>query len=231
MGCDIHLYVEKQVDGKWISADKFTRNEDGDLEVQASYYDGRSYDLFAILADVRNGSGFAGVKTGEGFNPIAAPRGMPEDASAEYKAIADQWDGDGHSHSYFTLRELIDYDWTQTTIKTGVLKVDEWFQWSGWNRDNGIGPERYCAAAWGRDVKHVSVEEMDALCAPMRGMSHKEREAYKELHSSTYALAEWAAPYYRAAKTFVGETIPRLLHLAGGSANADQVRIVFFFDN
>jgi len=29
----------------------------------------RNYDLFAILANVRNGHGFAGIKTGGGIRP------------------------------------------------------------------------------------------------------------------------------------------------------------------
>jgi hypothetical protein len=43
----------------------------------------RNYDVFAILANVRNGRGFAGVVTGGGFNPIAMPRGLPPDVSPE----------------------------------------------------------------------------------------------------------------------------------------------------
>ena len=38
----------------------------------------RDYNSFAVLGDVRNGLGFAGVKTGEGFNYITARRGLPD---------------------------------------------------------------------------------------------------------------------------------------------------------
>ena len=68
-------------------------------------YNGRSYYLFAILADVRNGSGEV--------EPIDYPRGIPDDASSGYKYVVDRWDGDGHSHSYFTLDELINFDWSK----------------------------------------------------------------------------------------------------------------------
>ena len=44
-------------------------------------YGDRNYNLFAILANVRNGTAFAGCKTGEGFNPISNPKGVPSDAS------------------------------------------------------------------------------------------------------------------------------------------------------
>ena len=45
------------------------------------YLHDRHYDVFAILADVRNGYGFAGVRTGSGFDPIAPGRGLPSDLS------------------------------------------------------------------------------------------------------------------------------------------------------
>jgi hypothetical protein len=43
----------------------------------------RVYDVFAILADVRNGYGFAGVTSSSGFDPIAPGRGLPDDLSRE----------------------------------------------------------------------------------------------------------------------------------------------------
>ena len=70
-------------------------------------YDQRDYALFAILADVRNGL--------DEFTPIAEPRGVPDDASPEYRAEVAVWSGDGHSHSWLTLKELQAYDWHKTT--------------------------------------------------------------------------------------------------------------------
>lgn len=67
------------------------------------FYRGRNYGLFAILADVRNGN----------IEPIADPKGVPDDASYAYQLQVKQWEGDGHSHSYFTLEELQNVDWTQ----------------------------------------------------------------------------------------------------------------------
>lgn len=39
----------------------------------------RDYQLFAVLAGVRNGVGFAGCVTGQVVTPISEPRGYPED--------------------------------------------------------------------------------------------------------------------------------------------------------
>lgn len=45
----------------------------------------RNYDVFSILANVRNGYGFAGVVTSSGFEPIAPGRGLPDDLSQEIR--------------------------------------------------------------------------------------------------------------------------------------------------
>lgn len=50
------------------------------------FLNGRNYDVFSILANVRNGYGFAGVLTSSGFNPITSGRGIPDDLSDEIRA-------------------------------------------------------------------------------------------------------------------------------------------------
>lgn len=52
-------------------------------EFQADPSSGRNYDWFGVLADVHNGRGVAGVSTGEGFNVMAMPKGLPDDISDE----------------------------------------------------------------------------------------------------------------------------------------------------
>ena len=47
------------------------------------------------------------------LDPIDFPRGIPDDLSSGYKYITNRWDGDGHSHSYFTLHELLNVDWSK----------------------------------------------------------------------------------------------------------------------
>jgi hypothetical protein len=230
MGCDIHLYVEQRKNGEWLAADTFVVEDEYRTTVSPSY-SGRNYNLFAMLADVRNGRGFAGVKTGNGFAPIAEPRGVPDDASVEYKSQVAQWEGDGHSHSHHTLRQLLDYDWTQTTTLSGWCNALEWMKWSLYKRGEGHGPDSYSGSVSGGSVKHTTAAEMDALLAPAAKASYQEREALAEQFLHTYAHAEWSEPYYRAAGGFLSETIPRLLKLAGGVDGADDVRIVFFFDN
>lgn len=230
MGCDIHLYVEKKIDGQWKIQGKL---EDADDEGYRkfsgpSFYDGRSYNLFAILADVRNGRGFAGVKTGEGFNPISEPRGVPDDASEEYRYMVEQWDCDGHSHSHHTLRQLLEYNWTQTSKLEGWLSMVEWERWSRWGREHGEGPESYCDGVSGPHVKHISTQEAEAL---FEDVPWPERARVIEEHSDTYVHASWELPYHKCTRHFWFETIPKLLALVESAEHFDDVRIVFFFDN
>lgn len=66
--------------------------------------DPRSYDTFAMLANVRNGRGFAGVKTSDGFPVIHVQRGLPVDLGAEddtvpiaMRDLVAAWDWDGNA--------------------------------------------------------------------------------------------------------------------------------------
>lgn len=264
MGCDIHLYVEKRVEGQWVSADRWVPNEyageEGEEGMEVAYesrfYSGRNYDLFAILADVRNGKGFAGIKTGEGFVPIADPRGLPDDVSEQIKADSDRWGIDGHSHSWLTLGELLAYDWTQGTTKQGVVNGPQYFEWNRWRRGKGEGPDEYCGGVSGPDVEHVSEAELQQRIAEIekevdnspssdcylpRYEAHERFRAVEERIfeklGNMYAHVEWKALYYKQVRSFLSDTVPRLLRLAqapekGGTwLGLHDVRIVFWFDN
>ncbi len=240
MGCDIHLYVEKRTsaNAKWQSADKWTPDEDTPKRKRVAYkdefYGGRNYNLFSMLADVRNGRGFAGVKTGAGFQPIAAPKGLPEDCCALVQAESDGWDCDGHSHSFLTVAELMAYDWTQTTTLCGDVSGVEYAEWRRWRKENGQGPESYCGSCHGQAIRHISPDEMDKVVSKaekeiehLRGMGSKWTEALAEKVGNYHTQVEWTEPYYRAAEEFLSSTLPRLWRLG----TPENVRIVFWFDN
>lgn len=130
MGCDIHIVVERRVKGKWKPVNPPEEMRDkvwleiaertSDEKTKAEYRkywetkwpSRRNYSLFAILADVRN----------EGYlKPLAEPRGLPSDLGkpidshysyGSKSAPQDHkiWLGD-HSHSWFTLEDLMLVDW------------------------------------------------------------------------------------------------------------------------
>ena len=99
MGCDIHMYKEKRVNGEWVTADEWTpdRYEEGRLEVQwEKQFTERNYDLFGALSE--------GVRSEHPYSFKA--RGIPFDACAEIKQESEGWGVDGHSHSYLFLHEI-----------------------------------------------------------------------------------------------------------------------------
>lgn len=109
MGCDIHMYVEYKNNGgsdaEWRCGDYFHMFDPLSTDskpTRIELYGERDYDLFAVLANVRNY---------EHIDYIEDPKGLPRDATEFVTREYSTWGFDAHSCSYFTLRELIDYDY------------------------------------------------------------------------------------------------------------------------
>jgi hypothetical protein len=118
MGCDIHMFVEIRKNDKWelFKGDHFSMDAwDKDYykkEKTSAPFEWRSYGMFAFLSGVRNGSGIKPIK-----EPI---RILPNDASDDVKVEwTEIWDGDGHSLSCLTARELVEFDYNQDIRKEG----------------------------------------------------------------------------------------------------------------
>jgi hypothetical protein len=245
MGCDIHIYTEIKKNNTWdvvkvknswktylqdqLKEAKQDNNEkqieryierindEEDLVVEG-IYDGRNYNLFGILADVRNGRGFAGIRTGDGFIPISEPKGLPDDVSETVQEESDNWEGDGHSHSYFSLTELLDYDWTQNTKSTGWVGENEFKVFL----DKG-SPDSYSGGVDGGNVVHINNDEMKNI------INNKEN---KDETKNYYTHIEWEISYLEAAVAFYTDTIPQLKEIADkNNISYDDIRIVFWFDN
>jgi hypothetical protein len=201
----------------------------GELK-SVSPYDGRNYDLFAMLADVRNGRGFAGCNTGDGFTPISEPKGVPDDASAYYKWQANRYGVDGHSHSWLTLAELKAYDWHgQFTHKRGWVAMDEYKTFL----EKGH-PESWSGGVSGGSVKHVTNAEMDKLIADGVNSPGLMSGPHDFTAPHYYTQVEWKIAYAESADWFLEHSIPVMEKLAGNSdvlGGAEGVRMVFFFDN
>lgn len=113
MGTDIHIVAEYFKDNRWHLADILLPED-------------RNYCAFAVLADVRNGYGFAGFDSGDPVIPISEPRGLPNDISQELRANLDgekdEWLYLGnHSFSWVTLKELLDYDLDAPATVRGMV--------------------------------------------------------------------------------------------------------------
>jgi len=232
MGCDIHMILEV----KPAKATQFEMvgemERDGDYISPADRYSGRNYNLFAVLADVRNGSGFAGCDTGDRIEPIAQPRGVPDDASPEYQAWVKQWGVDGHSHSYHTLAQLLDYDWTLAKVSRGFLDLAAYDRWRGYNEKNGNSPDSYCGDVSGGKTTKITRDTADEILDLAPRDYHGRQDWLKdESRAHIYVQCEWTQP---SAKTVGNEfwysVLAPLLKLAK-EHGPDNVRAIFFFDN
>jgi len=211
MGCDIHIFAEtKNKTGEWMPVTEPVFASTLGDSMTARLYDGRNYQLFSILADVRNGIGFGGCDTGDRLNPISDPKGLPEDVSKEVAEKSDSWGEDGHSHSFFMLKELLDYDWDQESKLRGFVSFDQYRYYKKHGK-----PISYCGNISGNNVKIITNEQMEE--AVQNGVSRDD----------LYTKVEWGETYKECVGYFYSHTIPALKKLGG----PDEVRIVFWFDN
>jgi hypothetical protein len=223
MGCDIHLKAEVYDGERWRPAkmpmvvNPYAKYEGEPAKREESIYRDRNYDTFAILANVRNGYGFAGCDTGDEFNFISEPRGLPNDLSMEFKGMADDWIFGDHSFSWLLLSEILAFDWTQKIKQRGVVNARQYKSWTEYGKRYGEGPESYCGGVSGSSTKTITNEEMDAALV----------EGDEDFLKGLYTQVEWEEDYAQAAKGFWWKAIPRLLRLGP----PEKVRIVFGFDS
>lgn len=213
MGTDIHGIFQRHdaATGKW-------------LDVESKFDENRHYQLFAVLADVRNGYGFAGVSTGEAVKPIARPRGFPADfeVDGEDHPVADvsaltEWqrkyhkDGDplvvwmgDHSHSWLTAEEMLAwYATAPTVLKTGVISREQYGKWDGKS-----SPDSWSGGISGPGVVVVNDNDIEK----------KERPAW------THVQIHWESGLKEELRYFFDE-VTRL------ATEHRRVRYVFGFDS
>lgn len=89
MGADIHFYGERL-------------SKNNTYEFIDQFFDMRSYRVFGFLADVRNYSA---------VTPISEKRGIPANISPEVRDGYEYWCGDGHSHSWLYLEEMLNFNY------------------------------------------------------------------------------------------------------------------------
>lgn len=191
--------------------DEFINNVDGS----------RNYDWFAVLANVRNGFGFAGCVTGEGFQIISEPKGLPADFKAihvEYEPgeLSEQYMGD-HSFSYVTIDEFNNFDWNQVTMKTGVIPIEEYIKL----RNTNTIPEFYSGGISGPNIVTITEEEADIIIEGVsNGITNANTRFYVQYHWSilysewfAYKIESWITPMNKLKEKY------------------EDVRVVFGFDS
>lgn len=215
MGTDIHCIWQKRIDNQWD-------------DIPSNYEENRHYQLFAVLAGVRNGTGFAGVKLGESVTPISEPRGLPKDFPCNeyaehlcdinkmspcdlefHKNYRDEGDlpskslGD-HSFSWLSGKEMLDwYDNAPVVVQTGVIDRKSFERW-----DKVSKPDMYCGSIVGPRIKVIDAAMKDSPSA--KGWTHIQ--------------VRWERSLKEELKYFFDE-VKRLVDLHG------EIRLVFGFDS
>lgn len=189
----------------------------------------RNYDVFAMLASVRNAKGFAGVETGEPFIPFSGARGIPDDA--DDVTVARLEEEADHSFSYASLAELEGYFAAlgeRVRTRWGVIparsREQEFFEednYEAMQREGRHSPKSWAAEVSGLHVLVVGAAEYERL-----------REAGGLVDGKEYYVrVTWQETYTESARLFVTETLPRLRGLMPPGGDAGDVRIVFGFDS
>lgn len=239
MGTDIHCHLERRA----------AAGQPWERVADAAVVSDRNYNLFAIMADVRNGRGFAGVKTGDGFEPISSPRGLPEDCTSGVREDADGWGIDGHSHSWLTVADIMAYDWSQATTLTGVVDIPQLARWklmgspdswSGSISGPGIGivDQRLAVQSVEDALAVIRKDWWYALTLDRQGPRITTDEMFTREafisdvaarcgHMRPHFQVSWKRAYHECA----GELLSRVVPLAWRHGSPDNVRLVFWFDN
>lgn len=170
MGCDMHIRTEINIgeinEPEWFCADYYRKNknffsyrfsdEEDEWEV-IEIYNARNYCLFSLLANVRQNENCPN-------KCICEPKGIPDNICEEIKIDVLDWGESGHSHSYFTLSELIDAKKTIKSIKRcGFISEQD-----AENLDkNGTLPVSYCSFPAKDGSKYREWEEKNDLLDPI----------------------------------------------------------------
>lgn len=236
MGTDIHVVVQRREGPLWVNVDMGWNG----LSRREHPLTWRDYNAFAILANVRNGHGFAGIYTSDGFQPISDERGLPDDfppfddnyhvrcarhagvpVDTDDEDAADElWDCDDcvwmgdHSHTWVLAQELVDYDWDAPVRVRMVLDYETYKRWAIDGQKVGFPPS-WCGAVSGPRI--VTVTEEAAPLAP--GLIQEGKEVY------VAAFASY--PRKEAARGLYDKVLPWLQTLG----DPKDVRIVMGFDS
>lgn len=196
MGCDIHGVWQARNGGEWV-------------DVDGAYTHDRHYQLFAVLAGVRN--------NGE-IEPIAQGRGLPTDflmIDREYHPVDDDhgnaWMGD-HSHTWLSGEEMLAWRVNAPTIqRSGIIARAQYATWKKGTRPEGA----WSGELFGSDIR--TIDEID--------MPTEEGWVRDALDTEwTHIRVRWPENLGESLAYFFDE-VKRLVELHG------EIRFVCGFDN
>jgi hypothetical protein len=206
MGCDIHMILQIKKNGKFETLKDF---------IVGDY---RSYNAFAVLANVRNGYGFAGCDTGDEWPYISEPRGLPDDflINDDYRLLVNGeeiWLGE-HSHSYLTLDEIDTF--LESKIrnmqykKRGVITRETYLKIK---KGELLEPDDWSGDVYGSPV--IKILPQDELNTP----------------KYTHVKYEWVVSGYDFQQCLFSDVEKMKKVAQDNNLQWDEVRIVFGFDS
>ncbi|MEN6550067.1 MAG: hypothetical protein ABFE07_28830 [Armatimonadia bacterium] len=217
MGTDIHVVFQKKDGENWV-------------DIPHKYNEDRHYQLFAVLAGVRNGTGFAGCRIGDPVRPIAKPRGYPKDFVVEEEchpvtslAVMSAWRQESHQkhpewykdeplrigmgyhdQSWLTGKEMLAwYKKAPVVTHFGYVERSVYDQWDGKSE-----PTEYCGGVDGPNI--VKVNDVKA--------------EMKRKPNWTHVACHWSQSLKKELSYFFKE-VERLQKEHG------EIRMVFGFDS
>lgn len=238
MGTDITMLVEGRHHGRWTPLiGKAMWPDEVNRRLGSTPVLVRNYELFSMLADVRNRSG-RGTKqlrtiadpsggpdvewiydTDDGGHdpliPISNPKGVPDDASQVWKDWLNEPQNDivYHDPSFLTLEELRTGQWDQVVYRDAVLTEEEYIAL----RDHGVQPTSLARGIGG--VGALTVNEVEYAAGKrgenVTGVNTRWRAGTVRDNTKTFMVMMTA--FEGAAEEVLG--------------GADNIRILFAFDS
>ena len=226
MGTDITAYAERrQPDGSWVlvnglrpntsyflgGAERYSEEENDPWPplIPVEAFDMvRNYELFAILANVRNGIRTAG---GVHFECISLPRGLPEDLSLELRKFTNLLEDGNHSHTWMLLEEILTFSWKEKSVLREAM-VDS-----------------RVAHLFGYEQNSSSKQKWQSPDQPRAGFPFREWPEEIRISYATYlrdgVTVQWLETYEEIAGDFF-----ELLEPLSALGDPADTRLVFWFD-
>lgn len=243
MGTDIHLQVERYneetktwidinkealpyrgtLDGLWGNSDDKPKRTEQEIQDMIFEYwnnnpENRCYMVFSLLANVRNGYGFAGVETYKPIEPIDHLRGFPSNtAFDEVFDEAEEW---CHSFTYYSMKELLEHTgWGEDVHNSGYVSYNAWREYiESKATDSPMPcPGDYCGDVNGGGIEKYSMDDFDNL----------------DPHNADkmYIKAKWTEPSPLKQTSFWSWLNSELMNKLADKYGADNIRINMYFDN
>lgn len=217
MGCDIHFYVEQKAEDGWVrvpdsKGPKHPYYNPNAEDRFKEWFDkpewdiGRNYMVFGRLARVRWSK----------IVPIAEPKSVPEDMSAEVKQHWIDGQGDWHTPSWFSAKELLDAKDEKLKMRV-YMSMTEYKDFLASGLTEPDQEESYYEdPPPGSTV--VSNEEMTRILGLMAFWDGAEY----------YTPVEWHSPSLEMNRHLFDVILPAMLAV---EPDPEKIRIVFWFDN